>query len=902
MTRTIRWSAIGALAVVLTGCPGGTMRPDAGGTGGGGSLLAGGGSSGVGGGSSGVGGGSSGGGQAGGGSAGGSSGGSAGGAAGGAAGGSAGGMAGGDAGGMGGGSMEPIDGGMLAGGETCEAPVVLPGTPIVVTSSTTGLADDYLIDGATGCAESSSTGSAPDVVYSVLVPAGQGVIASVTSTWDATINLVASAASCTGGDAGASAFTCLAGSDIATSGTDTVSWLNTTGADVTLLIVIDGFSTGAGDFTLSVSTQTPPPGDTCATAPVAPTFGDAGITLTAQPLDGFLGDYSSRTMSSGCRFLSGADRVYAVTIPPNLRLTARASSVTNLSLSIVEDVAACTAATVQCPASVDGVGTGMAGQPVTETVFLENASASPRPVLLIVDSQSAALGATFDLSLSAGPVPPGEACDQAPLLMAADAGTSLVGESLFGYANDFSFVTPTTTCNFGSGADRSYRVLVPANQRLTATVSSTADLAVNIVPSVTACQSAPLVCVGSADDQGSGATPVSETALSDASPMPREVLVIVDANGGASSSATFDLTLSTGPVPPGDACTQAPVVAVADGGTTLVGQSLAAYANDFSFSTMTSTCLFGSGPDRSYLVTVPSNLRLTAAVSSTADLTVSILPSVAACQMPTLVCVGSADDEGAGAMPRTETTRSDLSATTRDVLVVVDANSSAAASAAFDLSLRLSPAPYTVTAMSGACDSFTGATVTPLLDGTTTPAIADDVSSGTLALPFAFSSFGTPVTHYSVSSNGFLQLYTSSAGLGAAASSNDPIPTSFEPNGVVAPFWDDLDPTDNPGVARVVGAVFGTGSMRRFTVQWEAVPLYSVPGSLVTVQARLYETTNVIELHACSLTAGTDPLDVDRERGLSASVGIESPDGTDGVQASFNAASVVAGQVVRYTP
>lgn len=739
MTQWIRWSALGAVVAFVSGCPVGRMRPDAGGAGGGGSLLAGGGMSGVGGGSAG--------GMM-----------TAGGRAGGMAGGTAGGMAGGTAGGMveedagvDAGMREPIDGGMLMGGETCEAPVVLPGTPISLMSTTTGLVNDYLIDGTTGCAESSSTGAAPDVVYSVLVPAGQAITASVTSMWDATINLVASAANCTGGDGGATAFTCLAGSDVATNGTDTTSWLNGTGADTTVLIIIDGFSTGGGDFTLDVSVGVPPPGDTCASAVAAPAIGDAGVLLANQTLTGFLNDFSGRTTSVDCSFLGGADRVYALTIPPGLRLNARATSQANLALSVVEDVAACTAMSVACVAEADSVGSGVMGQPRTESLFLENANTTPRPVLLIVDSSGA--GATFDLELSVGTVPPGEACDMAPLFSPGDAGVTLTAQSLGGYANDFDFNTVTSSCLFGLGADRSYLVTVPPNLRLTATVNSTADLAVNIVPSAAACQLSPLVCLGAAE----------------------------------------------------------------------------------------------------------TNMSMQASA------------------------------------------RSDALATSRDVLVIVDASGAPASSATFDLSLQLSRPPYTVVTMSAACDSFASATVVPLLTSTTMPVIDDDAVTATLPLPFAFSSFGTPVTHYSVSSNGFLQLFTSAAGVGDEALSNLPIPDVLEPNGVVAPFWDDLDGSANPA-ARVVGAIFGTGSMRRYTVQWEAVPVFGVTGSSVTVQARLYETTNVIELQLCAATPGTDPFDADRERGLSASVGIEAPDGTDGLQFSFETASLTVGQVIRYTP
>jgi len=47
---------------------------------------------------------------------------------------------------------------------------------------------------------------------------------------------------------------------------------------------------------------------------------------------------------------------------------------------------------------------------------------------------------------------------------------------------------------------------------------------------------------------------------------------------------------------------------------------------------------------------------------------------------------------------------------------------------------------------------------------------------------------------------------------------------------------------------------------------------------------------------------GAKPFDADYERGLDATVGIESTDGLDGLQHSYNTPSLVAGQVIRYTP
>jgi hypothetical protein len=80
--------------------------------------------------------------------------------------------------------------------------------------------------------------------------------------------------------------------------------------------------------------------------------------------------------------------------------------------------------------------------------------------------------------------------------------------------------------------------------------------------------------------------------------------------------------------------------------------------------------------------------------------------------------------------------------------------------------------------------------------------------------------------------------------------------------------------------------------------------ILQVPGTSVTVQARLFEGSHVIDLAACTLTGSLSGgmAGLGRERGRHATVGIESADGRDGVQYSFNRSILVPGQAVRLTP
>ena len=74
--------------------------------------------------------------------------------------------------------------------------------------------------------------------------------------------------------------------------------------------------------------------------------------------------------------------------------------------------------------------------------------------------------------------------------------------------------------------------------------------------------------------------------------------------------------------------------------------------------------------------------------------------------------------------------------------------------------------------------------------GGTRLTLADDAQAS-VALPFTFRYFGQPFTSLAVSSNGFLVFGPSPA----TAWVNSPLPNTALPNGVVAAYWDDLNPS-----------------------------------------------------------------------------------------------------------
>lgn len=298
----------------------------------------------------------------------------------------------------------------------------------------------------------------------------------------------------------------------------------------------------------------------------------------------------------------------------------------------------------------------------------------------------------------------------------------------------------------------------------------------------------------------------------------------------------------------------------------------------------TATSCGGGVSDRTryYEVTVPPSSRLDVTTTGTGtgagDLVLFFLDACgsAACSFST----DSAPERGVIA-------NSGAAAITR--IVGVRSYSSTTPALA-EIAFAITPLPYTSAPISAACVDVSGGIAIANVT-------ADDSVSARIALPFAFDFFGASVTHYSVSSNGFMQLWPSDSGTPIAAAGNDSIPDSDAPNGVVAPFWDDLEPAS--GGASVVRVVDGAPGSQRMVLQWTNWQAYDDASGVLTFQAHVFEDSDVIEFHYCSMNATTTT----RHSGGSATIGVENLTGTDGISVSFDTAGAVAtGSGFRLTP
>ena len=152
------------------------------------------------------------------------------------------------------------------------------------------------------------------------------------------------------------------------------------------------------------------------------------------------------------------------------------------------------------------------------------------------------------------------------------------------------------------------------------------------------------------------------------------------------------------------------------------------------------------------------------------------------------------------------------------------------------------------------------------ISATGTPVSSGDDTVTNVALPFTFSFYGEAVSEVGIGSNGYLIM----GGGTSAAFTNAPIPDGGSPNNLVAPLWDDLNPTESGTIYTFYDEPNG-----RFIVQYDDVAKFSSPNRF-TFQVILYENGTILFQY--------DEMDV----ADSATIGLENADGSDGLQVAFN--------------
>ena len=174
------------------------------------------------------------------------------------------------------------------------------------------------------------------------------------------------------------------------------------------------------------------------------------------------------------------------------------------------------------------------------------------------------------------------------------------------------------------------------------------------------------------------------------------------------------------------------------------------------------------------------------------------------------------------------------------------------------------------------------------ISGTGTEVLPDSDDSWVedIGLGFFFNYYGTDYSQLAISNNGLLF-----SGGTTWQYVNEPITQTPGVHGFIAPFWDDIVTWGSAGA--IYHQTIGTAPNRMFVVEWYDNQHYSSSTSGVIFEAILYEGSNNIIFQYKDVDFGTvngavggdnPPYD----HGGSATVGIEGPDGDDGLQYSFN--------------
>ena len=164
---------------------------------------------------------------------------------------------------------------------------------------------------------------------------------------------------------------------------------------------------------------------------------------------------------------------------------------------------------------------------------------------------------------------------------------------------------------------------------------------------------------------------------------------------------------------------------------------------------------------------------------------------------------------------------------------------------------------------------------------------------GTIDLPFPFVFYGQSYNRVHVCANGFVEFAGPSTT--NCSSSNGTIPGTGRPNGAIYPFWDDL-------VVDVLASIRtelkGSAPDRRFVIEFRNVHVSGNVSQRVDFNAVIFENGQVLMQHRNIAEDG-------RERGNSATIGIEMHTGTVALMYSLNTAVLPVEPTVntiRYTP
>jgi hypothetical protein len=147
-----------------------------------------------------------------------------------------------------------------------------------------------------------------------------------------------------------------------------------------------------------------------------------------------------------------------------------------------------------------------------------------------------------------------------------------------------------------------------------------------------------------------------------------------------------------------------------------------------------------------------------------------------------------------------------------------------------------------------------------------------DRGRATVALPFTFQFYNRQFTSLIVTANG-MAFFVPSTSPTEDFPSNVAIPSTIEPNGVLAPFWDDLD--GNNGTSAIRQQVVNGPNGQGLAIEWKdwnrRFGMYTL-----TFQIRLWENGVIEYFYGTMQGSGV---------AIAATIGIEAPSGAQGTNA-----------------
>ncbi len=163
------------------------------------------------------------------------------------------------------------------------------------------------------------------------------------------------------------------------------------------------------------------------------------------------------------------------------------------------------------------------------------------------------------------------------------------------------------------------------------------------------------------------------------------------------------------------------------------------------------------------------------------------------------------------------------------------------------------------------------------IEASTVLPLSGDDNSISISLPFPFTFYGQTYNAGFVCTNGLVSFAT-----GTCPSTNSGVPGTGAPNAAVYPYWDDLFVD---GVASVRSDLLGSAPNRSFVIEWRNVAYFGDFSRRVDFEVILHENGQI-------QTEYRNIADDGRERGNSATLGIENESGTIALQYSISEAVI----------